>query len=400
MSLVAVSAVGTNVLEQRMAANLRDSVVARHASITGLQVELRRLAVDGCATAEGFNDEFSPEPSAPVPVVGGGHFSALLMNNPSDPGLASGEDTDGAAILRVIGTAGPGGAGEGPARSIVEAVIQRPIGETDLSVLTGGDLRITGAVNISGCRANVHSNGDVVIDGNGVFAGTVYAQGEISVVNGTLEAGERSGVPAMVLPTLDTAALGSGADFVLTADGYVTDVTGGPPLHTPAEGPEWQGWAFSGAAWTLAGDFTRIGVFHVQGDAVIAGSPGSAGTPWRASVIADGNLQVLGRVQMAAAAITLQLGDGFDNVLLVAGGDLRIAADPGSQFIGVVAAREQLLVEGFDDLRMSGPLLGLDAASNSILVEENLLTGALTLEQDPDAAALPLQPIAWRRVLR
>jgi len=389
MTVVAVSAVGTNVMEQRMAGNLRDSAVARNAAMSGMQAELLRLAEGACTTATGFSDELGAE-SPPREAVGGGYFEHVIVNNVDDPGYEEGglgADTDGVAILQVTGRAGPAEGGqEPPARAMLEMVLQRSVDGSPYVLRSEGNLSISGPIQVTGCWANIHANGDAVIAGAGRYEGPVYAHGTIEVSDSIVD--DRPGSAAVPLPSVNIAGLVSGAnvDFVLHSDGTIRD-----PNGNPVDAGNLEGWSFAGDTWTLNGDSSSNGVYHVHGNAVIAGSPGTAGTPWNATVITDGNLRVQGQLVMASAAPGLQLSPDTGELLLVAGGELDIAPEGDSTLTGSVVAVGRLEVEGSSRVEMTGQLMTLGDA---------WLSGDLHLDSGKTAEPKPPKHLAWRTVLR
>ncbi|MGQ0549566.1 MAG: hypothetical protein ACT4PY_07870 [Armatimonadota bacterium] len=246
------------------------------------------------------------------------------------------------------------------------------------AILSDSDLLITGNPTVSGDRGSVHANANLSISGAPTVARNATATGTyIQPGNPTIGGIAGGGRPRMRMPLINVAGLRLLADYELRSDGWVyagqsgQAGTPGTPLANTTGGTAYLGWKRDGSnpvRWYLSGNAKQNGTYYVEGDAVIAGSPGSMGAPWRASIFATGSILITGSPVLIAKT------EGF---ALVAGGDLQIDANPSQSYNGSLVAREQFSISGSPTI--IGSIMATNEAASSTVV-----TGPSTISGNPN----------------
>jgi hypothetical protein len=128
-----------------------------------------------------------------------------------------------------------------------------------------------------------------------------------------------------------------------------------------ANGIEFRGWkrngsdSVNGDKWSYSAATAYDGVYYVyNGTADIAGNPGSPGSPWRATVLAEStgtgggtpDCPHLGGDISVSGNPTISYHDKAQPLLLIAGRDLRMSGNPDNPFEGIIAAHEQVQISG------------------------------------------------------
>jgi hypothetical protein len=99
----------------------------------------------------------------------------------------------------------------------------------------------------------------------------------------------------------------------------------------------------------LSSNTTINATLYIEGNTMISGNPGTAINPWITTIITTKWTEVSGNPIMRPPATTdagSLYRSGTENLLLVAGGDVKINGNPDQSFQGIIAAHEQLLVSG------------------------------------------------------
>jgi hypothetical protein len=260
------------------------------------------------------------------------------------------------------------------ARAVVETLVRLGPYTPGNALTVGGDLTISGNPTIGGAQGGVHANGDLTLSGSPAIGGGATA-------HGTCESPCIEGQPAATIPAINPADFFGARDFRLAADGLVYDKNG---VVQPMPGSNWNGWSYNSGTGTWALSSTTIdGTFYIEGNASISGSPGSNATPWITTIIATESIEVAGSPVMRPPASSDQ-GDlyrsGTENLLFVAGKDLKINGNPQQGFQGVLAAHEQVKVNG--NATLTGFIIAEDAAHAGTLVTEDAISGNMVLIYD------------------
>lgn len=274
----------------------------------------------------------------------------------------------------------------------------------DAAVTTGGNLTVSGNAKIK--NGGVHSNSDITISGSASVDGTVSASGTVTNTSSSTLKTE-SGAAVKPIPSVNPADFKQYADYVLARDGKVLDASGAV-LADLSQGGQWNGWDYSvtnnTVKWQMSSNNTLDGRFYVEGDAVVSGSPGSKTTPWSATLIAEGNIEISGNPIMKSYTGGATVPDGVKNLLLVAGLDLKINGNitQDQVFQGIMAAHEQVAIAGNPSL--GGYIIAEDAANSSNTATENTVSGNMELVSGA-ALATPFgsnrpSRLAWRELSR
>jgi len=391
ISLVAVSGMQSRNLEQRMADNFQQHLKAQNLAESGLR-EALDLLERPCGVDDGFNDQLQGGGVLLSDIAfGDGSYTVAAVDNyePAEATQDPISDLDSKIVLSSIGTVGN-------LSVTIERFVELSGSNTTYAVLANGNLGMDGNPSLNGCMVNVHANGDVNILGGGQMAGSISATGTIFNSAATIDGETQSGAGAVTVPNVDPTPLSADATYTLDASGWVHHADGSP--SSDANGTDWNGWQYLAGDWTLTTDTAPVGVYYIDGNAVINGSPGSGGTPWAATIVAEQNIIINGDVQMESYDSTLQAGD-LRNLALVAGGDLQVNGTSGQSFEGTLAAVEQIELTG--NPTIDGSVVARNDATTSSLVLDNLISGDMIITNslaDPLTDGVAVIPLAWRTV--
>jgi hypothetical protein len=247
----------------------------------------------------------------------------------------------------------------GYARDGTKVVLEALIAPISLpAIVTNGDLTLHGNAGIQGPAGSVHSNGGLIIDGNSVsVAGNVSSTGALDCddpcdqVDGTAT----EGAPEIAVPPVHASDYFHWADYVLKADGTLTDPAG-TVLCTASAKTSCNDWDFdsSTGTWSLTSNNTTPGTYYVEGDAHISGSPGSTKHPASISVIAEGSIEISG---------SPKLQPDTPELLFVTDEDLKITGT-------IDTVGEAALVQGQMLVRGQAEILGNASLDGQLLVED------------------------------
>jgi cytoskeletal protein CcmA (bactofilin family) len=339
------------------------------------------------------------------PVMNGGtafsNVELTAMGPPPDPPEdgSSLNDVNKRIVIRAIGF-GPRGT-----RAVLEQMLT-PIKMPAL--LVDGDLTMGGNAQVIGTQGSVHANGDLEIDGNSVtIEQNATATGDI-IANDGWDPGqlESGSMPRIPLPDIHAINYFNDADFVLQADGRITnkaDTTtycvaggGGDGCRgvTPPGGNGPFGWRFNAAGqeWDLNpqgnGNDTNSATYYARTDVRITGSPGSNAAPVLLTVIAEGDIEVTGNPDLRPEPLS--------ELQFVTDQDLRIAGDIAIPvaFEGRIMVREQIDFAG--SATLAGQVIVQNVPSVSTLVEDNIVTGNVTLSYNGLIETVAYTVSGWR----
>jgi len=264
------------------------------------------------------------------------------------------------------------------ARAVVEALMRLGPYTPGSAITVGGDLTVSGNPTVSGTNGGVHANGDLSISGSPNITADATASGTYSASgNPTVGGTAAGGQSTETIPTVNPADFFSQRDFRLASDGKVYNSAG---IEQPMPGNKWNNWDFSGGKWTLSGNSTVNGTFYIEGNTVISGNPGDSEDPWIASLIATGDIEISGNPVVRPPNQSDPGGlfrDGTENLLFVAGRDLKINGNPQQGFQGIMAAHEQISASGNPTL--NGFIIAEDAEAISGTVTGNSIGGNMNI---------------------
>ncbi len=210
----------------------------------------------------------------------------------------------------------------------------------------------------------------------------------------------------MTMTTTTTTTMTTTANTVTVSSGGA-----GASIDYPSEGGG--SWKFTGGSsgiwdWqgnTVPGKLRDRAFYFERGDPtqnVLTGSvkvgsnPGSNATPWGATIIADGHIDISGNP-------TMQTSGHSGNIQLVAGTDVQLGGTVTSTPAtgGIIAAREQIQING------NGSFVGLfvaqDAANTDPFVNATTINGNPSITYNgapppPSTWNLPLVRTSWRQI--
>jgi hypothetical protein len=302
-----------------------------------------------------------------IPIAGkafqGGTYFVQVLNDPDEASTTT--DLNGRVLVRCRAVTSDG------ATASIDAIV----GSVPMpGIAADGNLAFAGAnVTIGGECGGAHSNGNLSATGGGP---TISAQATATgTVSGNWNgAPELESQPQVVIPDLNPMDFCAEAEFRLLSNGNVQTVATG--TQVPAAGTGWTYTAGS-TTWAVAGAVAP-GTYCATGNVTISGGGGTAAAPLRISVLATGSIGVSGNTFLAP--------DHSDNILLMAGGDIRVAGNPGSAYGGLVYAAAQCLAEG--NASLSGQILcanGAHPAGATPYATAHTVQGSFTLNFDCSA---------------
>jgi hypothetical protein len=248
------------------------------------------------------------------------------------------------------------------------------------AILTDGSLKINGNPAVEGAGGNVHANGDIEITGNPSASGYVSSSGDF-VVSGNPSYGDPAnsggGKPKKDVPPIIPRENYWMSEYDLCPDGFVRtgpQYSAGPELpnatDTPcagtlladADGVEYRGWKYTGgggpegAKWDNSGNISYDGVYYIYlGSAKISGNPGeSEENPWEVTLFAEGVgvggsepdcPHTGGDIEISGNA-KIRYNEKGLSLTFIAGRDLKISGNPGTNYEGVFASHEQFDLSG------------------------------------------------------
>ena len=402
LTLVAVTVARRNTMDEMMAANLRDAVKAMTISESGIETGFALVKNNHVHGQVIRDDLFSlPGNILSSDSVSGGNYLVTVID---------GVPNDGLFTLNSVGNI------NGGVREIEIMLTMRHPGRAAYAILTDDDIiSIDGSPEILGPFADVHSNSNIDIQGSPEVSGTVSASGDINISGSpTIDGGTLDGAALVEIPHVFPPDYKQYANVILTADCKVTSASG-VQWADVSGGGKWHGWACTpGDAWTISGsvqpDGFYDGFYYVHGNVNLGGGPVGL---WLVSIVAEGYIDVAGNsiFRPWASQLPNDTGDAVANdVLFLAGNDLRVEGNPGSEFHGIMAAHMEVGIAG--NATLNGSILaenghhsmgqevnGGQAVQN--LINTNYFTGSLTMTASGSGigAVKKLTVIAWRELI-
>ena len=280
------------------------------------------------------------------------------------------------------------------------------------AILVGGSLELAGNAAVSGIAGSVHANGDIATTGNSVSVSkTVSTSGvfQPDPPNFQSVGGTENNSPRQTIPVIDPdrywtdhhndpAFSGAWLDFC-GADESVRLPSGSSPctgtvVGSVAGSGTYQGWDYkaSTSTWSYNGAGDYFGVFFFyRATVTVSGSPGTATSPWRATIIASsapiavacghqyGDIKITGSPKMTS------FGEN-NSLTMMAGTDLTISGTTQTSLSGLFAAHEQLLVDGNGTL--DGSLVAQDHCHTAgTPVDASKVSGSMSITFNKDVTA-------------
>jgi hypothetical protein len=288
--------------------------------------------------------------------------------------------------------------------------------------LTGGDLEISGSqVLISSTGTGLHTNGSLYIGGTVTVDGCVEASGSYTQ-SGVLIQGagcpQPGGQPLVDIPDVSPRQFWHLSQYDLCPSGAVRagpahPTFGNTVTNVPCSGnvlvsnasTPYRGWKFNGccdsklgATWTLDSDSPPDGIYYVyRGSVEMSKNPGTATIPWRATILVEGQgscTNIVGGDVYLSGNPAMSAHPGGHNLTIIAGRDLEISGNPDMRLVGIIAAYEQIKLNGNPSLQEGGYLAQEACDSSNDNIHETLVSGNFTVTntgelQTPFAGVVP-----------
>ena len=386
LTLVAVNASKSTVIQQRMATNYRFSIEAMNNAETGLRSALNQINAQ-TLILNGFDDELDPNGDGlfddrfrlTLADQGNNVFFNVVMVDDDDGDGDPSVDSNGIVLLMSQGTSSVGSTRTTEIR-IADTPGISPVA-LNHAILTHESLNISGNPTQFGTYQDIHSNADINISGNPTTAGTVSAAGTVTVTGGAADIGATaSGASQIEIPQIDPGMFAEYADYIFESDGKIYDADG--IFVADAFGVKWQGWKFDGTKWNTEGNNVRGGMLYfrgVHGNVVVASAPGNAADPWLVSILADGWIEVAGNPTIGNFMDPLD-PPAVQAILFMSGADIKLNGNASQTFTGIIAAKEQIALSGTANIE--GVVIAAGESNDSDLVVDNYVSGDIQLTYD------------------
>ena len=369
MTVLGVAAMTSTITQEQLAGNYKRGLEAFHNSETGISDSLSQLNTIGVPVG-GFDAMLAMPTYLSLSDVDANIFYSTRALDNDDGDADTAVDSDGEILLESRGSSGTA------LRLIRVRISLNPAGwGSNHAILTGESLLISGNPTVIGTNNAIHSNGNIMLSGT-TSAGAVSASGTVSVPGSDENLGSiTSGAADAGIPEINPADFRDAADFILGSDGRVRDQAG--VILNPGGDP-WNGWDWGVDKWTKSDSSVVDGTYYIESNAVLSGNPGEgAAEPWHATIIAEGSIEISGNPVIATAGAA---ESGIDNLLFVAGGDLKINGNANQSFEGVMAAHEQIDISGNPNL--DGFIIAEGASDVHDYVDMNSISGDMQLTYD------------------
>jgi len=399
LTLVVVTVAYRNTTNELMSANHRDSVEALTIAESGIETGFALVRNNYVKKREFLVDELTPYISSPISAeaLSDGNFTVLT------PVIDAHY-----LVMNSVGTT------NGAEREI-EIVMEIDANATSrYAILTEDDINaLEGTPQITGPFANVHSNSDVYAQGNPSISGTVSASGVVNSTGGVDLGAEVSGAAAVDIPYVNPAEYLQYATVIFTHNCFVETPAGEVITHLNSGGT-WRGWSCTvNDKWTMSGNIAGDlfeGFYFVKGNVSLTGNPNGL---WHVTIVAEGNIEVSGNAvyQPWGAKPGNSTGDhSADEILFLAGNDLKISGTPDQQYNGILAAHMEVQVTG--NASVAGSIvaengrhvMGQEVTSQFSydIVTANSIEGSMTMDASGTAilgGANPVKVAAWRELV-
>ena len=274
------------------------------------------------------------------------------------------------------------------------------------AVTVDQDLTISGNATLAGSNGGVHANGNLTISSSPVISTNAIAYFNYTATGTPNVTGVAAGSQTIAaIPLMQASMFSASRDYLLSWDGYVYS---GSNLTQPLPMPNglWNCWSFSSttsvqkkkkkkhvslsgptgpAIWTLSCPSTINGTLYFETDVSIPTSLGTTQAPWITTLIAEGSIDLTAQSLIARAPTSADgalFKAGTQNFLFISDEDIHIGSLSGGNFTGVVAAYEQVNIEG--NPTMYGYVVAQDGANGSGLVTADSVSGGLSLTYNGD----------------
>ena len=326
-------------------------------------------------------DELSDPPSSPLSAgdeitsaasggesFGAGRYEVSVCDDhdfestASGPGLPDTDpDHDANNLVRIVST----GYGADGSTVTLEATIKSA--SSGPAVIVESNLTLdsdnpTEYFHVTGSEGAVHTNGDLDLDGDDACVEQYFSAVGSIIHDSHANTGahcddsptdKRAGAAPFTLPDLDPVDFKNDADWILKADGTITDQDGNPQTGLP-----WDNWVYNSTQreWNYhVNDALTAGTYYSEGNIDMDGSPGHGGPPITLTLIAEGHIQIDGGPWMESS-----LTKNGTAYAMIAGHDIDI--DGNMHSTGQIYARHQLDIGSDALVDIDGQIIGFNAA--------------------------------------
>lgn len=400
LTLIVVTVAYRNTSNELMSANQRDSINALTITESGIEAGFALIRRDYVKEREFLVADLTPYMSSPLlgEPVSGGAYSVytpvidshhLVMNS---VGNVSGAEREIEIILEIDASA-----------------------TFQYAILTEDDIdALEGQPEVTGPFANIHSNSDIIIQGTPTVSGTVSATGTVSTTGSPDIGVEVSGAAAVEIPHVYPPEYEQFATVVFSSDCKVLSPTGSE-IADLGGGGRWHGWECSvNDNWNMSGNVHGDlfeGFYYVKGNVRLTGNPNGT---WYATFVAEGYIDVSGNALYKpwGSKHGNNTGDHSANeILFLAGNDLRVSGTPDQQFLGILAAHQEVHVSG--NAFLAGSIvaengkfaMGQEVTNGQTVVDlvtRNSFEGSLILDASGTAklgGENPVKVSGWREIV-
>ncbi|CAI2718828.1 pilus assembly PilX family protein [Nitrospina watsonii] len=396
LAALAPIAVQKTVLDTKMTANFKTDKQLFFIADAGVQDAMNAIFT---TNSNDLDDELTTNSGVIRNNIafGGGNYTVTVTDNNDGDGNLN-DDTDNVVYLTSVGTR------NGETKTV--RMLLRATLDTWLSpgaVISDGTLMISGNPDLVGTEGSVHANINLEISGSPTISKDATASGSLSISGSPSISGvQDAGVANLTVPTAVPLDYKMDADFILDATGKVYSTSTDPPTLIDGDG-SWNGWDYVGSGrWVVSGSTAPPdGMYYVDGDVNISGNPGTTANPWATSIVTEGHIEISGNPAFSNYKDP-NAAEGIQNLLFVAGTDLKINGNPGQTYEGVMYAGEQASFAGNPDV--NGVLMIQNNASSDGLVSENNISGNPTITYNGSLSTpfatggMELTTLAWQEM--
>ena len=384
MTIIVIGGAQRSTLELIIGRNVQYSTTALVNAESGITASLADLNTNYDLVNDGFGGVVNGQYTVSKADQDTGVFyNTILIDNPT--GNVASLISQGTSIDRALRT--------------VEVKVRinppAPGFSLDKAILTNGDIVFGGDAELLGSNQDVHSNGDIYRADKIQTTGTISASGE---VNGVADGESYSAI--IDIQEIDPSMYAEYADYTFDSDGKIYNSDGNLVATN-----DYQGWSFNGDKWSTWGSSDVLGgLLYFKGDAGnvdIQGNHGSDESPWEISILADGWIDLAG-TPIIANYKNPSNPEAVQELLFMAGTDIKINGHASTVLSGVIAAGEQFSLSGTAEIE--GTIVAADQSNTDDFITENYMSGTASITNNGGLSLPPvegsndLQILSWREM--
>jgi len=373
MSIIIMGASRNSTLELVTSNNYQFGIEAFNNAETGVVATVAELNDKELAIG-GFNDllngQFSTTRSDPNTKI---FFDTIIIDDNDGDGNTSMDSN------KIVSLISQGTSSSGATRTVKAWISNDPITKDfslDKAIMTEGDIHFGGVSELHGSNQDIHSNGDIYKGDKPKTDGLLSAVG---YVYGLPDGESESYANRIEIPEIDPSVFAEYAEYVFDSVGNIRDADG-----FVVGVDSYRGWVFNGSQWNTAGNDILGGLLYFKGDAgnvMISSNTGTEADPWEISILADGWIALAGTPILAnyknpSNPISVQ------DILFMAGTDIKINGHAGQVLSGIIAAGEQFQFNG--TAKIEGVIIAADQSNTDDFITENLMSGTADITYGGD----------------